>query len=92
MSVSLAGHEQPLATGTQGLGLETIIVTCCVTLGRLLDFSGLSQVSVWLLPSSLLGVCSEAPGPAEPLRIPSGSLEDTHSVHTTHFAGLSSSP
>lgn len=84
MTVSLAGHEQPLATGTQGLGLETIIVTCCVTLGRLLDFSGLSQVSVWLLPSSLLGVCSEAPGPAEPLLIPS-SLSRTLTLYTPHI-------
>lgn len=84
MTVSLAGHGQPLATVTQGL--ETIVVTCCVTLGRLLDFSGLSQVSVWLLPSSLLGVSSEDPGPAELLLIsctPQGlSMTLTLSTHT----------
>lgn len=87
MTVSLAGHGQPLATDSQGLGLETIVVTCCVTLGRLLDFSGLSQVSVWLLPSFLLGVCSEDPGPAEPLLIPSTpqGLLRTLTLYTPHI-------
>lgn len=92
MTVSLAGHGQPLATVTQGL--ETIVFTCCVTLGRLLDFSGLSQVSVWLLPSSLLGVSSEDPGPAELLLIsctPQGLSMTLNSVHT-HITGVSLSP
>lgn len=86
MTVSLPGHGQPLATVSQGLGLETIVATCCVTLGRLLDFSGLSQVSVWLLHSSFLGVCSEDPGPAEPLLIPSTpqGLLRTLTLYTPH--------
>lgn len=70
ITVSLAGHGQPHATVTQ-VCAETIAVACCVTLGRLLGFSGLSQVSAWLLPSSLLGVCSEDSGPAELLLSPS---------------------
>lgn len=85
MTVSLAEHGQPLPTGTPGL--ETIVVTYCVTLGRLFDFSGLSQVSVWLLPSSLLGVSSEDPGPAELLLIPCipQALSMTLTLYTPHI-------
>lgn len=52
-----------------GLGLETTIATC-VTLRRLLDFSGLTQVSVWLLSSSLLGVWSEDSALVNPFSAP----------------------
>lgn len=78
-----------------GMELETTLVTCCVTQGRLLDLSGLTPVSVWLLSSSLLGICSQDSGPDEALLSPSppsGPLGDTHSAHTIHFTGLSLSP
>lgn len=46
------GSHMPLSPR----GLDTTLATCCVTPRRLLDFSGLTLVSVWLLSSSLLDV------------------------------------
>lgn len=63
------GRHMPLSP--QGLGLETTIATCCVTPQRLFDFSGLTQVSVWLLSSCLLGVWSGDCASMRPFSAPS---------------------